>query len=286
VILTPTLSTEETAVQEPSPYYDASTDTLWMFYSGGWASPSLHLASCSGDADPSDSANWTKHGRVLGQGVGGVAGPVVHSTVYVESGTVYVYAPDAVNGGNLQCYSCLLADLPAPTWTLHGTVLAPSGSATGLVNASVVKAGAGDYRMMVESSTATQWQTGYATGTSPTGPFTMNTFPVTGLQIGSGTFGGPWLDGAAGAWRLRYHASTTSNIPTSIYEATSTDLINWTRAPAPLIVRTNASEVDQVADYASATSTFGATAFWDGMDNPHSAGVILASTVSGRNLAS
>lgn len=278
VILTASAAWENDVVCEPSPWFH---NGAWhMLYTAGWASGAIGYATAT---DP--FGTWTKHPTpVIGDGHGGMAGFTSHHSVYVEGDTIYALYPDGPPGvgGDLVVATASIDD--PTTFTTVGTLLAATGAIAGIVNTALFKRGDSDYVLMFEAhaTSGPQWQIGYAEGTSPTGSFTINTFPLPTLQIGTGVYGGPDLSRQDdGTWTMLYHASTTSSsVPTAIYRATSPDLTTWTPDGAAFIDRVvNPPEVDQVADAWYLVTPARAVMFWSGMDNVAEEGSILASRI-------
>lgn len=272
VVLAPTLSWESGVVQEPAPWRDHRG--LHMLYTGGWASAAIGYAEATRAQGP-----WRKHtGPVIGNGAGGMSGPTAHHSVYVEDDTIYCYYPSHIDGGHLKVATAGAAD--PTTFTTRGTALTMTATVTGIANSDLHRRGPGDYVLMFDSRAPTgpMWQTGYATGPSPLGPFTVQAFPLRTLSRGDATsiHGSPTLRRQGSTWVLYYHASPTGVLPTDIWRATSTDLVTWTPEVSALVRRTIPQEYDQVADLALVDSGPGPTfAFWDGMNNVTPAGVIL-----------
>lgn len=264
-IMKDTLPTESGFVQEPQVFLIGGT--IHMIYSGG---PSLHHAWCPATSDPTDPLSWTKSGRVLGQGVGGVAGMADHSGVYVEDGTVYVYFRDAAGG-----LSLATASTASPTaLTYVGSVLSPPvGVSAPLANAFLLKRGPGDYLFYFEGLTTTPlWSIGVATGATPAGPFTGAAMSLTGLgdiNPGKSTFSNPFVVAEDGGYTMWFHSAwgefqRGSGGPTAGYMATSLDGLAWTVAyERQQIVRlTHPAEVDQVADFSLLDVGEEKYAFW------------------------
>ena len=264
-IMRDTLPTESGFVQEPQVFLIGGT--IHMIYSGG---PSLHHAWCPATSDPTDPLSWTKTGRVLGQGVGGVAGMADHSGVYVEDGTVYVYFRDADGG-----LSLATASTATPTALAYvGSVLTPpAGVSVPLANAFLLKRGPGDYLFYFEGRTTTPlWSIGVAAGATPSGPFTGAAMSLTGLgdiNPGKSTFSNPFVVAEDGGYTMWFHSAwgefqRGSGGPTAGYMATSPDGLAWTVAyERQQIVRlTHPAEVDQVADFSLIDVGEEKYAFW------------------------
>lgn len=278
IVLTADQTWEGTVVQEPNVWYDPVAALWKMIYTGNYTSAALGYATATNPLGP-----WTKHGKILGEGAGGEAGAVGHSNVYIEGTTGYIYYPSALGGGTLKVATFAVSD--PTTITLVGNVLAPAGTALGIVNSSLIKRGTNDYVMLFESSVSNpeQWRTGYATATSPTGTFTIGTFPLPTLQHSTGAYGGPCLTKEGSSYVNIYHACpiANTNVPTLIYRATSADLVTWTQDAGVMVRRVATVEHDQVADPSLAYSQNGSPyLFWSAMDNTAPAGHIMASPAS------
>lgn len=274
VVLSPTLSWEQGCVQEPSVWYYGGA---WhMTYTGGWGNAGIGYATA-----PNPQGPWTKNPTpVLGLGYGGMALNVSAHMEFCEDGTVYSYYPSQPGGGDLMVATAS-ATSPA-SFTTQGVALMHTSAVAAIVNSHLYRRGPGDYVLTFESKAVTawpQWQIGYATGTSPLGPFTVQTFPLPTLSRGDSTamYGGPWITKQDDLWVLYYHASKTQNLPTDIYRATSPDLVTWSPTAVPLIRRTLAVEVDQVADFTMAANPSGGPryAFWSAQDNVKPSGYIV-----------
>ena len=244
---------EQGVVQEPNVYWDGAR---WvMVYSGGWANEVLGWATA-----PTIDGPWTKHGPL---GFGGGRGSILR-----DGGTLYVYHDGLVRSGpDIEHMG------PALPRAINTTA-----AVTNITNTCVIKDGA-TYRMIFDGkgpATGVLWGSGYATATSPLGPFTIQAFPLT-LAIPMN--GGPHLtkmgDGTFSMW---YHGGV-ANLPNDIYHATSTDCITWAAEAAPRITRTAPQEVDQCADpfYVADPSTGTGYLFWSAMDNATPGGVIMRS---------
>jgi len=265
-VLAATETWEGAVLQEVNVYWDGAR---WvMIYSGGQSPEGLGWAT-----SPTIDGPWTKQGKLLANGSWITSG---RSSILFEGGTLYVYYSGSPN---LNCASGPdPAHLGAPV-----TVFTISGTVTSVMNTSVLHDGA-TYQLMFESTVSGSgpYMIGYATATSPLGPFTINTFPLPTLRI-VGTYGGPHLFKTGATYSLWYHAcgdgSTTWNLPTDIYRATSTDLINWTPNVISKVRRTHRLEVDQVADPFVVTdpSTGIVYLFWEGYDNVSGAATIMRS---------
>lgn len=279
-VIAPTLSVEASSCQEPSVWVaNGRYNVLYTVGGGG-----LAYAWCSDTEDPTVAANWTKTDAiVLGQGAGGFAGAVAHAAVYVEGATLYTYFPD---GNDIRVATAAIAD--PTTWATQAAVVfsAPAGVTTMGGNPFVVLDGT-DYRMTFDflDSEGLGWQTGIATGASPTGVFAATVYPLTSLRAGSGgrakAVGGCWLAKEGSTWVLYFHAMPPVGLPSDIYRAFNDDLTadTWTldNNGYPIIRRVAVEEVDQVADVTLVESPNGQWyAFWTGADNTTAFNIMAA----------
>jgi hypothetical protein len=274
-----TLAYEGTTVQEASVWYDGTYYNMLYTGNTGLTSVGLCLARAKHPLGP-----WTKHGRVIGQGAGGIAGKAYHSTVYVEGTTLYcTYTNDTA-------FLLATADISDPlTWTGQGAILTPSGS-TPLGNSVIIKdltaPAAERYKLWFDAS-YNNWQDGFAVASTPAGPYTMVQLPITSMwpdavsQAGGpgGQGGGGWFGREGNDWIQYFHAGpkVVGSVPTEMYRATSTDLVNWTidNNRQPIIRRMDTGEVDQIADAFLFQSPTGQWFIvWEGYDNAASTATI------------
>lgn len=259
IVLHPTQSWEESAVQEPSIYWDGSQ---WVLvYSGGWSTERVGWATA-----PNIDGPWTKHGKITA--LDGVT--TGRSSLLYEGGVLYVYYNATGTG-----LGVMHGADPTSLGSAATALAIPAGS-TDVQNSCVIKDGP-TYRMIFESkeTASGKWKLGYATASSPAGPFTVNTWPLTTLPpVSGGNSGGPSLVKVGSTYVLWFHAGPTgSALPTDIYSATSTDCITWTTNPTPVIRR--APFDDQAADPFLVTDPATSTiyCFWAGLNNSGATGV-------------
>lgn len=258
IILSPTNAWEGVELAEPNVWYVSPT---WhMIYRGG-ANGRVGYATAS-----SPLGTWTRSGAdpIIGGGFGGIAGNVYQPSIYREGGTLYVYfnsandlrvssGPDALN----------LTLETADAFSL------PQGGFSTLGNTHVFKDGS-TYHLIAEvsSDSGATWALVHATATSPLGPFTYQA-TCTGFT-GLVSKDGPFVVREGGEWVMWFHGSLSGNLPSFIYRATSTDLVNWTMldtSTSPRLMNVLDVEVDQVGDIhlvSDATNIYG---FWGGHDN-------------------
>lgn len=262
-VISPDTSWEETAVFEPSVIYEGGLFKMW--YTGGWDH------SAVGYAESADGSIWTKNSSpVLGQGGSGVSGQAVRNNVIKIGSTYYCYYVDAIaTNANLK----VATSSDGLSWTVVATALAynVNGAVDGWANTSVWKEGSTWY-MLAEGHSAPIWKTFALTSSDGLSWTFLNSGnEIISLQVASGgMYGGPNMCGKIGStYHLYYHACAISgSLPTSIYHATSTDLINWTITSGTVLALSGTDfEIDQVAD-ACVIEVSGRTyLFYDGDDN-------------------
>lgn len=245
------------------------------WYTMGWSPCAL------GTATSDDGLAWTKDtgNPVLGQGVGGFAGSAGHTGMIQDPTdplTLHLFFTDPDEGFPVSPATDLFRATSTDgglTWGSVVTALDHAGWESGRWgNAAGFIDGDGVWHLLYEAyTTGYVWKMGYAT--SPDGlTWTRQNSgnPLTTLQRGSGMYGGPDLHAlGGGGFELFYHASTSGVLPTSIYRATSADLITWTQDPDPLVTPTLAYEVDQVADPCVLMIGSERWMFYSGVDNPN-----------------
>jgi predicted GH43/DUF377 family glycosyl hydrolase len=249
-IIVPTIYWENDGIQEPSVLYEGPGD--WkMLARIGWAGSAaiVYLTSTDGVVWDKPLAN-----AVLGYGSGGESADCFYP-MYLKVGTDYwcYYVAPSPQGGYHRATSSDGYTFSATTMN----ITLPSG--------------------MPYWGNAYVWQEDgafkglFEAGTNPT-PI-LRTFLYTSadginwtignggaeladLQIAAGGMtGGPWLPPGQkrlGRYQLYYHAAPGSGaLPTDIYHATSTDLVNWdVVTPNPIITHLGGStfEKEQAAD--------------------------------------
>lgn len=224
-----------------------STGALLMLYQGDGGT------ACLGTASSTDGITWTKNpsNPMIGCGASGVSGVATHASIYKEGSTMYVFYVDHNTTGNL--WRIQSSDDGA-TWTNNTEVITVAqlpSPGVGLTNSQVIKVGSTYY--LFEELTAGSFKIYLATSTDLTN-WTFNPTQLSSLNIG-GTSSGPNVHIiGTNNYVIWYHAGPT--IPTDIYYATSTDLINWTQSNGVIINRDdeiNLGEfpggvIDQTAD--------------------------------------
>lgn len=253
-VLSPSVSWEGTSVQEPS-IVTTSTGSLFMMYHGyDGTHDSL------GSATSPDGIIWTKSASnpLIGNGNGGVSGNATHHSLFKEGNIIYCFYVDANTTGNLWRIQSVDDGV---TWTNKTQIISNvglPGGTTGLTNTNVVKSGS-VYYLYVELFTGAYFIIYRAISTDLTNWTFTPTVPITTLKIGGSgqTSSGPDIHIIKGQFYMWYHAdSVGATIPTDIYFATSTNLLNWTQSGGIIISRASeinlgsfpGGTIDQVAD--------------------------------------
>ena len=282
---------EHTAVQEPQVIYMPELQLMRMWYRGaGWGKP-----SGLGVADSKDGGKtWHKY---KGNPVWGGGRPESEDEyagqpwIYREAADKYwLYTTSnsnpprvaiATSTDGLSWRNCTEGP-----WVNQSHVPSPrGGSVTGTLfgNRAVWKEAAGKWHMLQECGTSEGvWEVFLYSGTSALNWTVANGgSPLRTLQRHARSmFGGchiATVDGQYapkdqdGQYTIWYHAGANGNLPTDIYHATSSDLINWTVTPATPVLSHRGTGTgfayDQVAD--PSPLTVGNTAYmaYDGDDN-------------------
>ncbi len=273
-ILSPAITWEGAALEEPSVIYESSTWKMW--YTGGWLSSAMGYATCT--SDPTVAANWTKYASnpVLGQGGSSVSGYVSGNNVTKIGSTYYAYYYDTDGGGNLK----VSTSSDGISWGTPTTAIASNAVAwmTGWANSYAWNEGGSTWKMLVEGRSTTSgspWRIAYATSTDGLSWTIVGSGPLTSLILNGGTqCGGPWLLNGGqkinGLYHLVYHAGTGNF--TDIYRAYSSDAQNWTIVPNWILQHNGGTyETEQAADPSMIEVNALSYLFYDGVDNagPH-----------------
>lgn len=283
-IITPTQTWEGAYCNEPNIWYDA-TDALtpWhMIYTGGSSGTSaLGYAKA-----PTPFGPWTKYASnpVLGQGGSGFAHGAFHSNIYIEGSTIYCTFTDAAAMGTIKVATAALSNPTA--WTVQGSAALgalPPG-ATDFGNSNLLKVGTGNYIMFFDALSS-NWQAGFATGSSPLGPFTTVQFPISAIWVDAKYQSGGGICSFLenGSYIIYYHLGPlNTGTPTDGFRAFTDDLVNWTvdLNGYPLLKRMAPYEVDQVADlFLAQGPNEGWWAVWSAMDNASQVSAIMCAPV-------
>lgn len=254
IVLAPTLSTDEDTLQEATVIYEGSpkilTNTVGsvfkLWFTQGYGTPAICYA------ESLDGVKWVRRSTPALTGY-------ARSTVIKVSNTYVLYASLFTTGAQIDRYT----STDGLTWTLANAAVITKGSggawnSASLANMSVFyDADDSTYKMILEGNSAANngvFSLGYYT--SPDGitwtPYASN--PV--VSIGTRTWGGAYVTKINGVFWMWCHGGTTfaQGLPTDLYRFHSTDMINWTMAPAgPCLARSAADEgvgtsVGQIAD--------------------------------------
>ena len=259
VALAATEEYEQNCLQEPNVHYDERRplgERYVMIYSKGWADIGLAWATAPHPAGP-----WTKKGVFWEEAQG-------RGSYYREGNQIWVYTA----GMPLACKTGATIETLGAAFSVLSAIPNQTGQ---YQNNCVLKRGTNDYILFVEGTNsattpANLWLVGYATATSPSGPFTMQQFPIAGLRnTPTGMVGGPNCSFDGTTYRLYFHGAEVGIGPTDIYYKESTDLVNWTGSLNPIVERKNRWEVDQVADPHLFVDPVGGLKYlyWDALDN-------------------
>jgi hypothetical protein len=167
-------------------------------------------------------------------------------------GSTYYFFGVLIAGSNT--HIDLLTSTTGTSFTLSTSNLITTGSGGAwdslTVSTGTVFYDGTTYRMLYQGQSATTpWQTGYATASSITGPWTKSgSNPVITTAIGPGGMaaGGTsnYIDGSGNIWVWEHSSPASgSTAPTDIYRYESSDWVHWTRTPLnPVLRRTTAIE--------------------------------------------
>ena len=283
-------SATASAYQEPSCHYwpNQPEDRRYTLYcSGGWDA-GQHIEWFSA---PTVDGPWTYRGSF---GDGG------RGNIYAENGVVYHYmgSNSGVPGAPVICRSGTTPELLAasvPVTVLTGIQANNPGMNYPYANSQMIKRGPNDYLMMWEgldllSVSPTIWRSGWATGTSPTGPFTVQGWLPSVQQTITGR-DGHYSAGSVvkvgSTYKMIYHAADYGNLPSEIFIATSTNLTNWTPDPLWVVRRDHPREYDQVADPSIFIDPIGGKTylFWSAVENDTGTGCIMRSNPNKMDIA-
>lgn len=278
------------ACQEPCMWYDPRPATpadqkYVLFFSAGWVTQEYCWATA-----PSVDGPFTRRGYF---GSGG------RGNIYYENGVLYHYGSQNTGtpGGPVLCrFASGPEGLAAatPVNALIGTQGFPLG--INFMNSCMIKRGTNDYVMLFENTDTGVdpgiWKAGLATGTSPQGPFTIQTWPLSSLMQTVTGHVGHWSAGSivkvGSTYKQIYHAADKGNLPSEIFLATSTDLTNWTPLPRKVVGRKHPREWDQVADPWIFTDPAGlgkTYLFWSAVENDTETGCIMRSNPNKMDIA-
>jgi predicted GH43/DUF377 family glycosyl hydrolase len=259
-VLIPDLGWERTGVFEPTVMHDGE---LWRMWYGGGSGDTCAI----GYAESIDGIAWSKHGDpVVGFGNGGVDGVACRNYVYKHGGTYYMLFADGLGANGESIYLATSAD--GIVWNAEpDPVLRPGTWDVSLATTCFwYEKDRSRWVVLYDSMNRNLvWETGLATGIDLRS-LEKHPEPLRTLQVAAGgMYGGCSVHREGDIYRMWYHAAPNAgNLPTDIYEATSTDLVNWQRVRNdPVLRRAAWYEVDQVAD----ASVVGTRLYYSGNDN-------------------
>jgi beta-xylosidase len=213
-----------------------SGGTLYVYYD---QYPSNRSLSTIAYASGGTYRSLSKQGTVLGPGASGQwdSAYVSAARLFVDNGNYYLYYLGSQNTGFEGMPGSIgvaTATSPAGPWTKYSgnPILAPGGGTTWdadiLFHAYVFKNGSTYYMFYNARRTATnKEQIGYATASSPLGPWTKNAGnPVftNGANWSANIVGDPFVLPNGPNWTMTYYGA----FPVGIGTATSPDLNTWT----------------------------------------------------------
>lgn len=241
---------------------------LRAWYTQGWDNTSIGTAT-SNDG----GLTWTRYAGnpIIGQGMAGVANTAAHTGMCKEpNGTLHIFF--GTTEATIYPFRAVSSTDGGLTWGNVRTVLTHAGWEAGQWGNSSCVIKDGVWHLLYESlDSASSWQVGYATSLDGLTWTRQNGGqPLTTLRTGTGMYGGVDLHARDdGTWELFFHANNSGTLPTDIFRATSSDLINWERRPGYSIVKRSLSfEYDQTADPAVIDINGQRVMFYSGVNNP------------------
>ena len=279
--LAPTEAWEQSCVCEPEVLTDAD-GRFRMYYRGGWDRQSVGVAFSD------DGRSWTKH---AGNPIWGGGGSGVNGTndggqpwVAVVGGVYWLFT--TTNCCGTGCSRVNIATSPdGLTFANHTDARVPlPDGATYYGNRVAWTEPDGSWRMLQEVGPSI-WQIYlYASDDGAAWRLLNDGRPLASLQPhAGGMYGGPSFAhvdsalaprGADGAYYLWFHAGASAgNLPTDVYCATSTDLVEWAPcadADAGVVLEHRGDgyfDADQTADPSPVVVGGAAFLYYDGDDN-------------------
>jgi hypothetical protein len=288
-VLAPAQAWEQDCLQEPNLLYEDGIYKLW--YTGGYGPEYI------GHATSADGFSWAKCpiNPVLGQGNGGEPATACRGYVVKVDKTYYLF----YNSNPPVIGDEKLATSPDGVhWTSQGVIIKttdwPWGGMFGNVCVWVEDT---TWFMIFEAwyNGTNAWEMGAATSDNGCNWRLLSPTPLRSLRIADGgTYGGPMVIKRGQRYHCWYHAAptpvkdgrgpsfTAPNLPTAIYRATSSDLINWqVYSPIPVLSLTQKYEVDQIADPTFAEVNGRCLMLFDQMDNPNKRSRLGLATFNG-----
>lgn len=232
--------------------FDTVTNEYWMTIGGG-AGSGIRLAFST------DLMTWTDNGAIT---LSGSPSSGVTPHLMIVGGTYYMYFTDS---GFSHIYYATASSITG-TYTVGSSLLTTgSGWKSMRVGEEFVYPFNGTYYMfyMGDTDTGSGENVGYATSSSPAGPFTdyasnpLITFGAS-KTYDAGTVADPSVININGIWYISYVCSVVTG-PWNDCLATSPDLVSVTKYPMPQVLRGAGSTWDNFDAFRGGINQFGNT---------------------------
>lgn len=268
-VLRPTLSWEGSCVCENVALWDETNREFVLFYRGGWSSQAV------GRATSPDGLNWTKSPLPVYGWPSDGGEPWIYRETNDLSGTLLLYTTN-----NHPPHVFISSSIDSGmTWTALNSSISPPPSGSLWGNRIVWKEGS--QWLMLHEVLAGPWQIFLYNSSDGLSWIVQNDGePLSSLQLHTGgMYGGPRFASIDGIltprwqidnlYHLWMHATNSSGgLPTDIYHATSSDLLEWTVTPGPAVTHQGQGfEYDQAAGPVPLTVGNNAYLFYDGDNN-------------------
>ena len=270
---------ELNSVGEPIVKFDPTgAHQLRMWYTAGWDSASICMA-----VSDDNGVTWTRDGAspLIGAGASGVSGSIAHTGMAQDpADPLHLWIFFATTGLGTGPFRRVESTDGGLTWGNLTSCFTATGWESGVWgNSSCIKKD-GVWHLLYEGmhTSGTVWEVGYATSSDNMATWTKQNSnqPLRSLQVGTGTYGCSdlhLLDD--GTWELFYHVTTSGFLPSTIWRATSSNLVNWEKRPGHgIVLRTLSFEVDQTADPCVLEIAGQRVMWYAGLDNPNKASKI------------
>jgi hypothetical protein len=262
---------EPNTAVEPSIMYDNGKFRLWYIKYGSSSTPTHTLwYTETTTIEPNVATTWST--PTVAYKANGLTAMVNNTIVRKFGSTYYLYCRAGTGFGPIS----VATSSDGLLFNDAATALANTASGFGNVgyyNCDVIyDPVSNQYKMIMEARDVSNiYLLGYATATSPLGPFTM-VGQITGALpgLGTGNHGGPSLNLVDGKPQMWYHADPIEGIiPMELYRASSTNYSAWTMAlgGTPFIVRERNHEWDQSSDVSVIEENGESYAIYNQMDN-------------------